>query len=564
MDTNDVVKKITDELTAEGAPFEIEEREVLGRRMKVWRHAPGTLGDLLRSGQDWGEITYLVQDDRRLSYAAHARAAASVARWLASEGRVRRGTRVAIASSNRIEWSVAFWGAAAAGAIVVPLNSWGTGEELEYALADSGSTVLFADASRLSRLEGRLESCIVVALDEPPAAFANAVRMGTIADSEAPFALPDVDLGPDDDATIFYTSGTTGRPKGAVGTHRNMLTNVYNLLFAGARAEALARATGATRPEAPNPPQESTLVTVPLFHATGCHATLVTAMAQGAKLVLAQRFDAAAAVDLIERERLTRLVGVPTTVQAVLDAGVGRDLSSITYVAFGGSPAPPALPRRIAEQLPKASFGVGYGLTESSANITTNIGTEYQEHPDSVGTTCPVLDVAVIDETGAVLPPGATGEIVVSGPSIVRGYWNRPEETDTAFPGGWLRTGDVGRIDDEGRIYLSDRIKDIIIRGGENVYCAEIENVLCDHPKVAYAAVVGRPHPTLGEEVVAFVTPGKEVPEAEELRSYVASRLAAFKVPATVIVSEEPLPRTSTGKLRKDVLRARLDERVRP
>lgn len=545
MDRTQQIAQATAELTAPGQPFEVVEADVLGRRIRVWRNAPATLADLLVSANSWGDLPFLVHGDERWSYAEHGRAAAALARWLVAVARIAPGDRVAIAASNRIAWSIAFWGAAAAGAVVVPLNSWGTGEELEYALRDSGATVLFADAARLERIAERPP--VTVALDGP--------QFAAIADRTVPFALPQVAVDTDDDATIFYTSGTTGRPKGAVGTHRNMTTNVMNLLFWGARA---LEAAAATPPASEH--QESTLVTVPLFHATGCHATLVMAMVQGIKLVLIDRFEAEIAVDLIERERLTRLVGVPTTVMAVLDAGIGRDLSSLTYIGYGGSPAPPSLPQRIRAQLPQAGTGVGYGLTESSANATTNIGEDYEAHPDSVGLPCPVVRISAVDEDGRPLPPGHTGELVIAGPNIVRGYWKRPEDTAAAFVDGALRTGDIGRIDADGRVYISDRSKDMIIRGGENVYCAEIEHVLGDHPDVAEAAVVGRPHPRLGEEVVAFVTPraGLTPADVEALRGYVRGRLAAFKVPSDVVLSPEPLPRTASGKLRKPELRARL------
>lgn len=561
MDRSQRIAQVTADLTGLGQPFELTEAVVHGRRLRVWKNAPSTLADLLVTGNSWGDLPFLVHGQERWTYAEHGRAAASFARWLVADAGVQPGDRIALAASNRIAWSIAFWGAAAAGAVIVPLNSWGTGEELEYAVCDSGATVLLADAARLERLQDRLpDGMTVVALEEPPTSYASAVRLSAVADSHAPFALPDVAVDTDDDATIFYTSGTTGRPKGAVGTHRNITTNVMNLLFWGARAVGMAS------DDAPSPlassEQAGSLVTVPLFHATGCHATLVTAMAQGVKLVLLNRFDPEVAVDLIEQERLTRLVGVPTTVMAVLDAGLDRDLSSITYVAYGGSPAPSSLPHRIRTQLPQASCGVGYGLTESSANATTNIGEEYEEHPDSVGTPCPVIDIKAIDVDGVALPPGEVGELVISGPNIVRGYWNRPEDTAAAFVDGSLRTGDIGYLDEAGRVYISDRSKDVVIRGGENVYCAEIENILGEHPDIAEAAVIGRPHPLLGEEVIAVVTVrsgvAREDLDVTGVQAFVRLRLAGFKVPAHVIVSPDPLPRTPTGKLRKDVLRADL------
>ncbi|WP_331769107.1 acyl--CoA ligase (plasmid) [Embleya sp. NBC_00888] len=583
-------ERLATELTAPEQPFEVVEATVHGRSTRVWRNAPATLADLLVSGNAWGERDFLVHGTERWTYARHGRAAASLARWLAGDGAVRPGDRIAIAASNRVPWSIAFWGAACAGAVVVPLNAWGTGEELGYALDDSGATWLFADRARLARLTGQLAGIHLVTLDtgsdapEAAATGAASVRaLVDLADPEAEFALPEVAVDTDDDATILYTSGTTGRPKGAVGTHRNMTTNVMNLLYWGAFEFALAAMEQEAAPPDPVDPadpahstdplpdQPSTLVTVPLFHATGCHATLVAGMAQGGKLVLMDKFDADIAVDLVERERLTRLVGVPTTIQAILEAGAGRDLTSVTYVGYGGAPAATSLPARIRAQMPHAVCGVGYGLTESSANATTNMGARYAAHPDSVGTPCPIVDIVAVDDRGAPLPTGQVGELVVRGPNVVRGYWKRPEDTAATFTDGGLRTGDLGWVDADGRVYISDRSKDVVIRGGENVYCAEVEDVVGEHPQVAEAAVVGAPHPLLGEEVAVFVVPRHAVDrepggtgsvDADDLRRHVRERLAGFKVPTIVEVSTEPLPRTPTGKLRKDVLRRLLADRL--
>ncbi|MFB7720039.1 class I adenylate-forming enzyme family protein [Nocardia sp. NPDC056100] len=552
--------RVAGELIAAGQPFEIVEEVVRGRRMRVWRNAPRALADLLTNSLAWGELDYLVHGEQRWTYAAHARAAASVARYLVDELAVGPGNRIAIAASNRIEWSIAFWGAASAGAIVVPLNSWGAGEELDYAIRDSGATVLFADAARLARLAGRLAGIDVITLDGPGLApGASSVReLAAAIDLDAEFSLPAIELDTDDDATIFYTSGTTGRPKGAIGTHRNMTTNVMNLLYWGAAAARLSDASDSTAAQQEST-QQSVLVTVPLFHATGCHATLVAAAAQGSKLVLLNKFDAAVAVDLIERERLTRIMGVPTTIQAIVAAGAGRDLSSITYVGYGGAPSSPSLPAAIRRAMPNATLGVGYGLTESSANATTNIGDSYEANPTSVGRPCPVVEVGIVDEDGQSVAPGIIGEVVLSGPNIVRGYWKRPIDSAAAFVNGALRTGDLGYVDELGNLYITDRSKDIVIRGGENVYCAEIEHILADDPQITEAAVIGRPHPRLGEEVLAIVrlaapfTP--QTFDERAARARIGERLAAFKVPSTIAVHGEPLPRTITGKLRKDLLR---------
>lgn len=559
-DDSDLVTALTASLTAPGEPFETEAATVFGQQMTVWSKAPQTLRDVLSASLEWGGRPLLQLDDERLSFAEHACAAASLGRWLAARG-VRPGDRVAVAASNSPRWSVAFWGAVACGAVVVPLNAWWTGDELAYAIADSGTSVLLADATRGARVAGTLpETIMVIGLE---AGVAGAVALlSEIADAGAPFVMPRVDppvdggAVTDTDTTIFYTSGTTGRAKGAVGTHRNITSNLMNLLFWGALAQARALALG--EPQSDEPEQHSALVTVPLFHATGCHATLVVALAQGWRLVLLRRFDPGTALDLVERERITRLVGVPTTVLEVLEASSGRDLSSLTYIGYGGAPAAPELLRRLRLALPHCAVGVGYGLTESSANATTNIGTDYLDHPDSVGRPCPVIHV-IATAAGKELPAGETGELAIRGPVVVRGYWGRPEETSAAFRHGWLLTGDIGRVDADGRVYISDRAKDVIIRGGENVYCAEVEAELARHPDVVEAALVGVEHPRLGEEVGAVLRlrPGCGWDDAAALQvqDQLRQRLAGFKTPSRIRVQWEPLPRTATGKLIKTTLR---------
>ena len=375
--------------------------------------------------------------------------------------------------------------------------------------------------------------------------------------------LPDVAIDPDDDATIFYTSGTTGRPKGAVGTHRNSVSNLMNLFFVSTvgsmrRAGAVADVSSGT--------QNANLLSVPLFHATGCHAVLVTNTAAGGKLVMMHHFDPERALELIERERITVFGGVPAMVMQVIDSPdfAKRDTSSVRSISYGGAPCPPDLVRRIKQHFPAGAPGNGYGLTETSAMTTMNSGDDYVRKPDSVGPPAPVCDVAVVPEEyeGDEPPadqradPERTGELWIKGPNVVRGYWHRDEDTARSFTDGWLHTGDVARIDDEGFVHIVDRAKDIIIRGGENVYCVEVEAALFEHPAVADCAVIGVPHPVLGEEVGAVIVlrPGHEV-AADELSRHVAERLAAFNVPTRYWFRSQPLPRNPAGKVLKRELR---------
>ncbi|MFD0905692.1 class I adenylate-forming enzyme family protein [Actinomadura sediminis] len=555
-------------MTAPGQPFEMDEIDIRGVRTRVWKHAPPTLRDVLEASRAHGDADFIVYEDDRLTFAAHYARAAAFARALVERYGVRKGDRVAIAMRNYPQWSVAFFGAAAAGAVAVPLNAWWSAGELEFGLRDSGARVLVADAQRAERLAGvlpGLDAAVLVARpgeQGPPrgAEDFDAVVDAALAAAGGPAAAvpPDVGLEPEDDATIFYTSGTTGRPKGALGTHRNITGNpiglAYGLASAGVRA-------GRPLAELMAPQRRVTLLSVPLFHATGCHSVLVSSALQGGTVVLMYKWDATTALRLIERERVTGFGGVPTMAWQVLTAPdfADYDTSSLTGVSYGGAPAAPALVDAIRERLPDRVPGNGYGLTETSSVTTYNGGVNYLERPDSVGPPVAVCDVRVVGPDGADLPAGEVGELLIKGPNVIKGYWNRPEETARAFVDGWFHSGDLARLDADGFVYIVDRAKDMLIRGGENVYCAEVEAALYEHPAVADCAVIGVPHDVLGEEVGAVLVPrpGASL-TAEDAREFLAGRIAAFKVPAHWWFREEGLPRNPGGKILKTRLREEL------
>ena len=366
--------------------------------------------------------------------------------------------------------------------------------------------------------------------------------------------LPDETITPEDLATIFYTSGTTGQPKGALGTQRNICSNLLSLVFANAR-----RGLRSSKPAEPEPAGQNTyLLSVPFFHATGCHSVLVANLAFGGKIVIMHKWDPERALELIERERVTTFGGVPSMVWQVLESPQfeKRDTSSVRSIGYGGAPAPPELVRRIESMFPGRAPSNGYGLTETSSVTTMNAGDDYIAKPKSVGVPVAVCDVQVVDPDGNVVANGEVGELWIKGPNVVKGYWNKPEATESAVGGGWFRSGDGATLDDEGFVYIVDRIKDMVIRGGENVYCAEVEAALFEHPDVSDVAVIGVPHDVLGEEVGAVVlsTPGSTV-TAEALQQHVRDRLAAFKVPAHIFFRDEPLPRNPQGKVLKRELR---------
>lgn len=549
------------ELTAPGAPFEVVNETVLGVALRVYKNAPPSLRAVLEDSRQHGARDFLVYDDERFTFEEHYRIAAGWARRLVGHHGLEKGDRVAIAMRNYPEWATTFWATQAAGLVAVPLNAWWTGPELDYALRDSGASVLVADGERLGALRphlGALGLRAVVAVRSRLEPLAGEERWEDVLAALDPDAgLPDVAVDPDDDATILYTSGTTGAPKGAVATHRNHATNLTNTALLG----ALNAAVAGPDPEVPPPPPAS-LQTFPFFHIGGLSG-LCASTAFGAKLVLMYRWETPRALELIERERITSVSAVPTLVRQLLEApGLERrDLSSLAGLASGGAPVPPDLITRIDDQFTsKVSPVNGYGLTETTSAVVVNAGREYVAKPDSVGRPVVVADVRIVDPDGGTdAPPGHVGEVWVKGPNVVRGYWNKPEATAAAFTDGWFHSGDLGYLDEEGFLRVVDRMKDVVIRGGENVYCAEVEAVLFEHPAVADVAVVGLPHRSLGEEVAAVVVrrPGADV-RAGDLQQHAAARLARFKVPAHVVFWDEPLPRTATGKVLKRDLRERV------
>ena len=555
-------------LTAPGAPFEMEESEIRGVRNRVWKNVPPTLRDLFLLGRAHGDKIFLVLEADRVSFEGFARAALAIAAALEADG-VKKGDRVALIMRNLPEWPAAFFGILLTGAIVTPLNAWWTGPELEYGLADSGAKAAIVDAERLERLSEHLHNCpdlkrIFVAREQEEVAHPLVRRLDDVigAPNDWPNLpegrLPDVAIEPDDDVTIFYTSGTTGKPKGALGTHRNFLCNIG----AGGIAAARSFLRRGEMPPAPDPaaPQRSTLLAIPFFHATGSHAVMGPSLFAGGKIVLIRKWDPEEAMKLIQRERISSAGGVPTIAWQLIEhpARPNYDLSSIEGIAYGGAPSAPELVRKIKEVFPGSQPGNGWGMTETSATVTSHIGEDYENRPDSCGPACPVCELKITDPDGNILPPGQVGELWAKGPNIVKGYWKQPEATAQTFVDGWVRTGDLARLDEEGFCFIIDRAKDMLIRGGENIYCVEVENALYEHPAVMDAAIVGIPHKTLGEEPGAAVTltPGADVSEAE-LRGFVAERLAAFKVPVRVLFFPETLPRNANGKILKKELKQR-------
>ncbi|MEL7707368.1 class I adenylate-forming enzyme family protein [Citromicrobium bathyomarinum] len=546
-------------LTAPGMRFEMEEVDIRGVPTRVWKNAPPNLRAIALLGQTHGEREFMIYQGERVTYDAWFRAVATLAHEFQSLG-VEKGDRVALAMRNLPEWPVVFFAAVTIGAICVPLNAWWTGGELAYGLANSGTKLLVCDEERWERiaeLRGECPALETVLVTRHEGDLDGASRLEDVIGTPPTYkdlpsrALPEVEILPEDDATIFYTSGTTGKPKGALGTHRNLCTNIMSSGF-GAACAVLRRGE-----EIPAPQPKTTLTVIPLFHVTACSAGLMGAIAAGNTLIFMYRWDPVEAFQIIEREKVNSTGGVPTIAWQLLEHPERKnyDLSSIEAIAYGGAPAAPELVRKIREEF-GALPGNGWGMTETMATVTGHSSEDYLNRPDSCGPPVAVADLKIMSEDGTrELPTGEIGELWARGPMVVKGYWNNPEATAETFIDGWVRTGDLARLDEEGWCYIADRAKDMIIRGGENIYSSEVENVLYDHPAVTDAALVGIPHQQLGEEPAAVVhlAPGTSASEAE-LQEWVAARLAKFKVPVRIAFSNETLPRNANGKILKKEL----------
>ncbi|QXQ07357.1 acyl--CoA ligase [Sphingosinicellaceae bacterium] len=555
--TDAVIDATWAELTATGADYEVTTVQLDGLSVRTYARAPSTMTEVWTASAAFGDRDYLVFDGERISYRQAHVAVASVAHWLRSVG-VAPGDRVAIAMRNYPEWMLAYWAALSVGAVAVGMNAWWVAEELAFALDDAAPKVVFCDGERRERLTAwaaRSPSAriVVVRTDVPP---------GSVAWSEVATAntatLAHLCL-PDDDACIFYTSGTTGTPKGAQLTHRGCVNTLVSIGFATDLARISAAREAGRIPAEPTVPVA--LVTTPLFHVTANNSLAHPVTAVGGALILMYKWDAAEALRLIEAEHVTVMSGVPTMLRELLthpDA-LTRDLSTLSTLNGGGAAVSPDLVSRVSERPTGMQPSTGFGMTETCGIVSAISGPAFARRPTSCGRPLPTFEVKVIDDAGTALPQGSIGELCVKGAGVIKGYWNRPEATDKSIVDGWLRTGDIGRIDDAGYLFIVDRKKDMVLRGGENVYCAEVEAALYRHPHIAEACVFGVPDERLGEEVGAAVVLGRDASMTEvELREHTAALIAAFKVPRHIWILSSPLPRNASGKFLRRELRDKL------
>jgi long-chain acyl-CoA synthetase len=556
-------------LTAADAQFEIVETEIRGQKLREYKNAPPTLRALWQMSAAHGDKEYLVYEDDRWSFERAHREVASLAQWLLDQG-VEPGDRVAIAMRNYPEWMLAYWGCTSIGVAAVGVNAWWTGPELVYGIQDSDPKVIIADAERLDRMDehkSELGERIRVGV-RLPEDRAGIVPWQQLVEGSCP--LPEIEVDPDDDACIFYTSGTTGQPKGAQLTHRGCTNNLMSMVFSGtAQTMAMAAAKGpdakTTSPKAKASP--AALVTTPLFHVTAnnCGAQMMTLV--GGKLVHMYKWDAGEALRLIEAEKITAFGGVPVMSRELIAHPdfAKRDTSSLQSLGGGGAQLQPDLVQKIDDAVATARPGTGYGMTETCGIITSISADFFVDRPESCGRAMPSFETKLIDAEGQTLGEGETGELCVRGAQIIKGYLNRPEATAEAIEDGWLRTGDIAKIDEEGFIYIVDRAKDMVLRGGENIYCAEVETAIFAHDAVAECAVFGVPDDRLGEEVGAAIVLSSAISSAsgqlsaDELRAFLAKRVAKFKIPKYLWFLDHALPRNASGKFMKRDLRHQLD-----
>ena len=549
--------EIVSQISGEGSPYELESKEIFGNPIRVFKNAPTSLWDVWQRAAKRGDATYFIYEDVRTTFGEANTQIVSLAAWLHAQG-IRKGDRVAVGMRNYPEFAMAFWALQSIGAVMVSLNAWWIGEELKYALRDSGAVAAIVDGERQDRLTSEMMAeleigTVVVARGE---ARIDTTSWQTATTHSLPLA-PTVDIDPEDDATILYTSGTTGFPKGALGSHRNYITNVWNGLF------SIALATVTAGGDMPEPTAQrahvTALSTFPFFHIAGL-CGMISSTNNGSTIVSQFKWDALDALRLVEKHAINQIGGVPTVVRSFLEHP-DRDkfnLSSIVSINQGGAPvAPDTIARIESDFVGKVSPANGYGLTETTAGVIGNAGASYFAKKDSVGLPAVGSEVCIRDEEGNNLPQGSVGEVCIYGPNNVRGYWNKPEETKKAFVDGWFHSGDAGYLDEDGFLFVVDRIKDMVLRGGENVYCVEVETVLFEIEAIKDCAVIGLPHDKLGEEVAAVLVAadGFDSAETDAVLAYLSTRLASFKVPSRVFWQMEELPRNATGKVLKKDLR---------
>ncbi|MEG3586493.1 MAG: class I adenylate-forming enzyme family protein [Actinomycetota bacterium] len=543
-----------DQVCAPGGLFEITETEVRGVRTKVFAGTPQNLRFLYQMAAQ-REDEFVVYEEERWTMPEILKLSGQLGSTLINKFSITKGDRVAIAMRNYPEWIAAFAAITSIGAVAVPLNAWWEPEELGFALNDSGAKVVFADTERIEKILNsnvNTASLQIIRVRSKSQDNDIAVSLESLLDLDS--TMPEVEIDPDENATILYTSGTTGSPKGAVSSHRAILSA---LLGFSARAQ-VAELVEPQKDPSEITQRNSFMLCVPLFHVTGLIPVMLGSFVGQSKLVMMHKWDPNRALELIEQEQVTHFIGVPTMSWDLLEAETFnlKDTSTLRSVGGGGAPMPPELVKRIDENFKRGKPGLGYGMTETNAYGPQNTGKEFLDHPTSTGRPVPIMQLRVTDSSGKVLTAGEKGELWFNGPTIITEYWNRPEATKEAIVDGWLRSGDIGHMDEHGRVFVSDRVKDMVLRGGENIYCAEVEASIYELPEVYECSVYGVPDKRLGEKVAChiMIRPGSSLTD-EQVRGSLTGKIANFKIPEVIIIVSDPLPRNASGKILKRQLR---------
>lgn len=553
----DKLKDIAAAHKAPGAALETESITIDGQQLDVFSRIPRNLGELYSLGLEAADRTFLVYQEERYSFAETLDMALRMARVLREKYQIRKGDRVAICARNSPEWCVSYMAITLLGAIAVPMNSWWKSPELKFGLEDSGSKLIFLDPPRLRLVLPFLDQDQIILIK--PESESNYLEFYELLRSVAPLSaeeLSSIQVQAEDSASIMYTSGSTGMPKGVLSTHRNIINALYTWKFVKEINEIL-------RPELleENPEYDPALLAnVPLFHVTGSHAQFLASFVYLRKFVMMYKWNAEKALELIEAERISIFHGVPTMTWEIMQSEKfdSTDLSSLRGVASGGASRPPEHLSMMLQKFPdKAIPGLGYGLTETNAIGAIISGVFYASKPNSTGRpTAPLTSIKIVDENDRTLENGEIGEICIQGPTVMKGYWNNPEATAEVIKDGWFYSGDIGMLDELGFLIILDRAKDIVIRGGENIGCAEVEYAISEHPEVNEVSVYGIPDERLGEIPCASIMliPQSKL-EQEELQQFLAARIAGFKIPGLMFFQHQQLPRIASGKIAKKELR---------
>ena len=544
-------------LSGEGEDYELVEGTVFSRPCRLFKNGPKTLRELYE--QNLSDETFIVYENERLSYRQTYEMASRVAKMMISEYGITSGDRVAISMRNFPEWIIAFCATTSIGGIAVAMNSLWNPEEMAYGLNDSGAKLLFADEERLQRLrqvKTTIDTKVIAVRAESETEYPD---LNKLLDNYKSTQMPSAQPQPEDIATLLYTSGSTGHPKGVASCHLNITTALLGWELDGQAGMMVNKL---------EPPvldhQPATLLAVPLFHATGSHAVFLQSYRHQRKIVSMYKWEPAAAAELIEKEKITSFIAPAAMTGDLVQEALrtNKDLSTLASVGGGGAPRAPEQVKNIHDSFEKAMPGTGWGMTETNAIGTGIGGQDYLDHPASSGRCSIVNELKVIAENGETLEPMNRGELLIRGSTIFQGYWNKPEANAEVFTSdGWMKTGDIAYIDEEGYLYIVDRIKDLVIRGGENIGCGEVEAALLEHPDVLEASVYAVPDERLGEEVGATYYSSEELQE-EDLRKFMADRLAKFKIPRYLWGQRNALPRTASGKILKREIREEAERRA--